>query len=101
MDLVERIYRVTERFPQRETFGMASQMQRAAEGHMRAHRREYLHFVTVAHGSLAELQTQVEIAQRLGYLAPSDCADLLERTAGLSRQLHNLRSSLAAGTPNP
>jgi four helix bundle protein len=115
MDLVERIYRVTERFPQREMFGLAAQMQRAAvsipsniaEGHIRAHRREYLHFVSVAHGSLGELQTQVEIAQRLGYLAPADSQDLLERTIVLSRQVHNLRSALAdranpqPPTPNP
>jgi four helix bundle protein len=115
MDLVERIYRVTERFPQREMFGLAAQMQRAAvsipsniaEGHMRSHRREYLHFVSVAHGSLAELQTQIEIAQRLGYLALADSQDLLERTTVLSRQLHKLRGALAeslnpqAPTPNP
>ena len=111
--LVERVYHVTEAFPHRETYGLAGQMQRAAvsipsniaEGHLRSHRREYLHFVSVAHGSLAELQTQVEIAHRLGYLTPVDCADLLKRTAALSRQLHSLRNSLTHGpaqspTPN-
>ena len=66
IDLVEQVYRVTLEFPRREMFGLASQMQRAAvsipsniaEGHIRQHSREYLQHVAIAHGSLAELQTQ-------------------------------------------
>jgi four helix bundle protein len=103
MDLVEEVYRATERFPARESFGLASQMQRAAvsvpsnlaEEHTRAHTRENLHHVAMAHGSLAELQTQVEIARRLGYLHASECASISEHAASSSKQPNALRTALA------
>jgi hypothetical protein len=50
----------------------------------------------VAHGSLAELQTQIEIAMRLGYIAPDCGGELLDDASALSRQLHALRASLSA-----
>jgi four helix bundle protein len=110
MDLVEEVYRMTERFPGRERFGLASQMERAAvsvpsniaEGHGRAYTREYLHHVAMAHGSLAELQTHLEIAGRLGYLHPADCARLSDQAAALSKQLNALRTALTRRlTPTP
>jgi four helix bundle protein len=107
MDLVERIYRLTAEFPRSETFGLAMQMQRAAvsipsnlaEGHMRSYTREYLHHVAIAHGSLAELETQIELAMRLGYVAPAAAAALASSTSSLSRQLSALRIALAARLP--
>jgi four helix bundle protein len=104
MDLVVEVYRVTEGFPSRERFGLASQMERAAvsvpsniaEGHTRAYTRDYLHYVAVAHASVAELQTQVEIAARLGYLSQPDCQRLSEDADALSRQLNKLRVALSA-----
>src|SRR5215510_5282912 len=75
MDLVEQVYLLTQQFPKHEMYGLASQMQRAAisipsniaEGHTRTHSKEYLHHLSIARGSLAELQTQLEIALRLKY----------------------------------
>jgi four helix bundle protein len=107
MDLVEEIYRATETFPRQEMFGLTAQMQRAtisvpsniAEGHTRAYTREYLHHVAIAHGSLAELQTQLELAVRLGYVDTGEGARLAEHTASLSRQLNALRTALTKKLP--
>ena len=75
MDLVTHIYAVTKMFPKEETYGLTSQMRRAAvslpsnlaEGHAMKNTVHYLKFVYVARGSLAELETQLMIAENLGY----------------------------------
>jgi len=103
MDLVVAIYRMTSLFPRHETYGLASQLQRAAvsrpsnlaEGHTREHTREYVHHVSIARASLAEVETQCEIAHRLGYLGVDDLQRLLNETSTLGRQLTALRDSLA------
>lgn len=102
IDLVEAIYEITREFPTSETYGLASQMQRAAvsvpsnlaEGHTRQHRAEYLQFVSIAHASLAELETQLEIASRLKYVARDKAQELLSGIDSLSRQLQSLRTAL-------
>ena len=74
MEICERIYRLTWTFPRQETYGLASQFQRAsvsipsniAEGRMRGSLRDYAHYVAIARGSLAEVRTQLILAQRLG-----------------------------------
>ena len=107
MSLVEEIYRLTREFPLSELYGLTSQMQRAAvsvpsniaEGHTRSYTREYLHHVAIAHGSLAELETQIEIALRLGYLTPERAEGLTEDAMVLSRQLNALRIALADRLP--
>jgi four helix bundle protein len=79
MTLVEVIYRLTAAFPSDEKFGLTAQLRRAAvsvpsniaEGAARTSRTEYVRFLSIARGSLAEIDTQIEIARRLGYL-PSD-----------------------------
>jgi four helix bundle protein len=102
MDLVEEMYHLTDSFPKHETFGLASQMRRAAvsvpsniaEGHTREHTKEYLHHLSMAHASLAELETQLEIAKRLGYVPADQFGELLERFRSLGRQLYSLRNAL-------
>ncbi len=77
MLLVEEIYGLTSTFPKEEMFGLTSQMRRAAisvpsnlaEGSARNGTKELLHFLGIATGSLAELDTQLELAARLGYCA--------------------------------
>ena len=103
MDIVETVYRVSAAFPKSELYGLTGQVRRAAvsvpsniaEGHTRASTKEYLNHVSMAQASLAEVETQVEIASRLGYLASTDLSALLEQTAVLSKQLYTLRNALA------
>ncbi|HEX3144767.1 MAG TPA: four helix bundle protein [Pyrinomonadaceae bacterium] len=69
IDLVRSVYELTLNFPRSEVYGLASQMQRAAvsipsniaEGHARESTKEYLHHLSIAQASLAELETQIEI----------------------------------------
>src|SRR5579885_3051817 len=96
MDLVEEVYRLTGSFPKHELYGLASQMQRAAvsipsniaEGHTREHTREFLQHVSMAQASLAELQTQVEIAVRLRYLSADESRPATAQIQSLGRQLY-------------
>ena len=107
MDLVEKIYRVTRSFPKQETYGLTSQMQRAAisipsniaEGHTREHLKEYLHHLSMAQASLAELETQLEIAARLKYVLPNQLKELLTDASSLGKQMYSLRNALMRKSP--
>jgi len=115
MDLVVDVYRLTQVFPNHERYGLVQQMQRAAvsvpsniaEGQARDHLREYLHHLSTAQGSLAELETQLDIARRLGYI-PADQGDLrLSQLTAIAKQLKSLRNALerrlstSARSPSP
>jgi four helix bundle protein len=101
-ELVVRIYRITRAFPGDERFGLTSQMRRAsvsipsniAEGHARESSREYLHHLSIAQGSLAELETQVELSEELGFLDPDERADFFQHSQSLGRQPFALRNAL-------
>lgn len=102
MLVAERVYKLASTFPRHELYGLASQMQRAAvsvpsniaEGHSREHTKEYLQHLAIAQGSLAELDTQLELARRLGYCTEADSAELSDQIRTLGRQLYTLRDSL-------
>lgn len=102
MSLVEAVYRITNEFPKAEVYGLTSQMRRAAvsvpsniaEGQGRSSTRDFLHFLAVAQGSLMEVETQITIAERLGYLGREQEAAILEMTAEIGRLLNGLTSSL-------
>lgn len=102
MDLVELVYRATDGFPQKELYGLTAQMRRAAvsipsniaEGQGRYSTRDFLHFLSIARGSLKEVETQIIIAERLGYLDQRVRSNLLELTAEVSRLISGLASSL-------
>jgi four helix bundle protein len=76
MDFVERIYKTTSRFPKEELYGLTSQMRRAAvsipsnisEGAVGRSEAQFANYLTVALGSLSELDTQIELSYRLGYI---------------------------------
>jgi len=110
MDLVVDVYRLTSTLPREEKYGLVQQMNRAAvsvpsniaEGHGRDHLGDYLRQLSVANGSLMELETQAQIAVRLGYLSADDGDGLLGRTAEVGRMLAGLVRALKrrALTPN-
>jgi four helix bundle protein len=110
MELTENIYRATVSFPSRETYALANQLLRAsvsipsniAEGHARSSTKDYMRFLSISQGSLAEAETQLELAHRLGYIPQAELLCLLEQTNEVGRMLHGLRNALAAKlSPTP
>jgi four helix bundle protein len=107
MRLVQSVYLVTQGFPRDEAFGLTSQMRRAAvsvpsniaEGQAREHLREYLHHLSMAQGSLAELETQMEIASGLEYASAETTEQILRDAGAVARQLRGLRSALEQRLP--
>jgi four helix bundle protein len=103
MELAERVYRLTTKFPGDERFGLVSQMRRAAvsvpsnisEGQARQSTKEFLQFISHAMGSLAELETQVILAERLNHCGGGDTLEIQRLIADLDRMLRALRRSLA------
>jgi four helix bundle protein len=73
IELVTEVYELTDKFPKEEIYGLCSQMRRAAvsipsniaEGRYRGTKKDYLHFLRIAYGSGAELETQIEVAKNL------------------------------------
>jgi len=108
LDLAERIYRATERFPKREIFGLALQMRRAAvsipsniaEGQSRNSRNEFRHFLGIARGSLAELETQIELSARLEMLKSEDTAIFMNLIEEIGKMLSGLKRSLSPKSNN-
>lgn len=102
MDMVIACYQITKVFPKNEIYGLTSQIQRAAvsvpaniaEGNGREHQREYLHHLSIAHGSLMELETHVLIAGRLEYVETSEVDAILAMTDEVGRMLSGLRKHL-------
>jgi four helix bundle protein len=114
LDLANSVYAVTAGFPDSEKWGLASQLRRAAvsvpsnitEESARGRTREFVYSLRIARGSLAEVETQLRIVERLGYLhETTDLARLIER---LERMLNALMAALrrrarqrASGMPAP
>ena len=104
IDLTVNIYALTSSFPKYELFGLASQIQRAvvsvpsniAEGHARDSTKEYLRFISIALGSLAEVETQLVIANKLLFLNNEILGELLDKTGEIGRMLRGLQKSLKA-----
>ena len=104
MDVVEEVYEASKSLPTNEKYGLTSQMQRSAisipaniaEGHGRDHLGDYLRHLSIANGSLMELETHLQISQRLGYLESGVVIALLDRTSEISRMLAGLTQSLKA-----
>ena len=104
MELVVAVYRETALWPADERFGLTSQVRRAAvsvpaniaEGSGRSGPAEMRHSLSVAHGSLCEAQTHLEIAEQLGFLSPSSAQRLSGQCVEISRVINGLKRSLAA-----
>lgn len=102
LDWAEAIYEATAHWPKDERFGLISQVRRAAvsvasniaEGAARRTTGEFIQFIGVARGSLAEAETQLLLAERLGYIPGSDARALLIGSEEISRMLVALAGSL-------
>ena len=104
MNLVEMIYLQTKSFPKEETYGLTNQIRRAAvsipaniaEGNARRGRKEYLHFLSMANGSVAELETHILIAERLNYMTKEAASQLQTQIQSVGRLLAALKKSLTS-----
>jgi four helix bundle protein len=102
MELVESIYKLTEQLPDAERFGLISQLRRAAvsipstlaEGHARASTREFTRFLSIARGSLAEVETQILLAERLGFARVEATRRALDQCDEQGRLLRGLKKAL-------
>lgn len=102
MKLAELCYEQTTHFPSRETYGLVSQIRRAAvsvasniaEGHSRRTLQAYLNHLSIALGSQSELETQIELSRRLNLLTEQSAKDILQMAGEVGRMLHALTRSL-------
>src|SRR5262245_61837736 len=102
MKLVEEVYRVTRSFPKEEQYGLTIQLRRAAvsipsniaEGHCRNGRKEFVHHLSIALGSLGELETQAMIAERLQYIDHDGLGTVMSLSLETGRILVGLMNSL-------
>ncbi|HLJ23903.1 MAG TPA: four helix bundle protein [Candidatus Acidoferrales bacterium] len=102
MDLVEVCYQLSRRLPQSEAYGLASQIRRAAvsipaniaEGHGRRSLSEYIQHLSIANGSLEELETHLMISGRIDYLEENEIISALEASAEIGRMLGSLIENL-------
>ena len=101
MALVVNVYQLTESFPKSEMFGLVQQLQRAAvsipsniaEGHARSRTGDYLRFISIARGSLAECETQLYLAAHLGFARQHSVRPLLAMADEIGRMLRGLEQS--------
>lgn len=106
MLLAEKIYCLTRSFPKEEMFGLTNQMRRAvvsipaniAEGWGRSGTKEFQHFLSIAMGSLRELETHLILSQRVGYCQKEAVEPLLQITSSLGKQILTLQRSLERRT---
>ncbi len=102
--LAKLVYRITQRFPAAEKFGLIAQMRRAAvsipsniaEGQARRTTGEFIQFISHAEGSLAELDTQLILAVELEFCSSADVAPSFDFIEEQRRMLNSLRRKLAA-----
>lgn len=98
IQLVTDIYKLTKTFPNEENYGLVSQIQRAAvsipsniaEGNDRNSKKEFVHFLYIARGSLAELETQIIIAERLEYINQNQSTEILNNCHEIGKMINGL-----------
>lgn len=98
MDLAVGVYSATEIFPSREIYGLTNQIRQAvvsvpsniAEGAARQTKKEFANFLHIAQGSLSELDTQIELARRLGFLHETAWIDLDSRMVQIDKMITGL-----------
>jgi len=109
MDLVCLIYETTKAFPKEELYGLTNQLRRAAvsvpsniaEGQARKSTAEFRNFLSIARGSMAELETQLIIASRLNYLEESRLKEIMTIHEEVSKMIYSIMAKLATGHSPP
>ena len=109
MDLVDLVYRVSGALPREHAYGLAKQLQKSAvsipsniaEGHARDSTREYLRFISIALGSIAELETQVLICQRQQLLVDADVASVMQLADEIGKMLRGVQQRLRTKLASP
>ena len=107
-DLVLRVYQLSRQFPAEELYGLVSQLRRAvasvpaniAEGSNRSSNREFLQFLYIASGSMAEVEYFLHLSDRLGYLRDAEYDQLEEARRQSASTLQGLIKSVKAQTAN-
>lgn len=107
VSLVTEIYKMTENFPKSEIFGLTSQIRRASvsvpsnisEGHSRRSSLDYIQFLKIARGSLAELETQILISKNLGFISEEIYINFDDKITEISKMLNALISSVNKTNP--
>lgn len=102
MDLVEEVYGITQMLPPEEKYSLGDQIRRSAvsipsniaEGTSRATDKEMIHFLYIAQGSRAELETQLELSYRIGYTSEQQIQELIEHSNEVGRMLTGLIKTL-------
>ncbi|UPT66198.1 MAG: four helix bundle protein [Sphingobacteriales bacterium JAD_PAG50586_3] len=102
MDLALLIYSNTENFPSKEMYGLISQIRRSAvsvasniaEGHSRNNTGEFRQFLGIAYGSLAELETQIMLSNKLGYIDDGKTNDVLTLASEIGKIINGIKSKL-------
>ena len=108
MELAQQIYRLTTNFPKEETYGLVSQIRRAAvsipsniaEGHTRESTKEFLHHISVSLGSFAELETQFILSGKLGYVEAQTVDSILLKLDEAGKMLRGFQKSLKSKLSN-
>jgi len=104
MDLVVQVYTISKAFPREEVYALTNQIRRAAisvpsniaEGQGRRTTADFLRHLSIAYGSLREVETQLLIATRLCYLAPEKCQAVMSTAGEVGRLLNGLMASLTS-----
>jgi len=105
-ELAVDVYRLTEGYPQRETYGLTSQMRRCAtsvpaniaEGRGRHNDGDFVRFLCIAAGSLAELETFIELSRRLNFASEGDLVPLEQAAEEVGRMLHGLMAAIRSAS---
>ncbi len=103
MQLAKRIYQVTRSFPNDERFGLTNQLRRAsvsvpsnlAEGHARFGAGEFSRFISIAMGSVAEIETQILLSTELGYLRTELSSELMTDLETIGKMLRGLAKAIS------
>ena len=102
MDLVSEVYKLVRKLPKEETYALSDQIRRSAisipsniaEGNARDSTKEYAYFLSVARGSIAELETQLFLCERIGYLESSDLKITFDLITEIRKMLTKIKQNL-------